>query len=142
MKSRKVSSQKPQELPFDFIKMVRDVVEKNYKKFCFDKKVVIDGGIYMQEITFMVGFANKSGVKQVNFCASMDFDLKKKDIVERLNTMLDSLGSMIEQYVEADGDIELPTEWTDFELDGKKIFLKFDTTNTELETKADELLED
>lgn len=120
--------------------MVREVIEKNYKKFCEDKKIVIDGGIFMQELCLMIGFQNKKGIKQVNFLASLDFDPKKKDIMDKLYVIVDSLGSMISQYVEADGDIELPTEWTDFTLEGHKVFLKYDTTNTELEEKANKFL--
>lgn len=142
MKARKVSSNpaRKQKLPPDSTKVIKDVVAKNFKTFVKDKNVKLDGDIYMDEIVIMLGFQNKNGIKQVNFLASADHDMKKKNTMEQIYLAIDALGSMISQYVEADGDIELPTEWTEFDFDKKKVYLKFDTSNTDLEAEADALL--
>ncbi len=143
MEPRKKTSvvTKKQNLPPDSLKLIKEVIEKNFKVFSKDKKTVILGDIYFEEIVVLIGFQNKTGIKQVNFIASVDHDVKKKNTMSQLYISIDALGSMILQYVEADGEIELPTEWTEFALEGQKVFMKFDTTNTDLESKANKILD-
>lgn len=142
MHPRKLSSKpaQKQDFPLDYVKMIHEVLEKNFKAFAKDKNIKIDGQIYMQEIVLNLGFKNKNGIKQVNFTASVDHDMKKKNTMNQIYLAIDALGSMLSQYVEAEEDIELPTEWTEFDFEKHKVYLKFTTNNTDLDSAADKLL--
>ncbi len=143
MESRKPTStaKLKQELPKDSIKLIREVIEKNFPQLSKDNEVVVKGQLFPQEILLLIGFRKKEGIKQSNFLSSIDHNLKKKNTMSQIYLSVDAIGSMIQQFVEADEDIELPGDWTEFSLEGQKIFMRFDTANTELEEKANLLLD-
>jgi hypothetical protein len=134
------TSLKKTELPVDYIKLVKDVIGKNFKKYLKDKDVIVEGGIYSEEVLIRIGFRTKKSIKQINFEASVLFSIKKKDIMDQIYLALDALGALIDQYFKADGEIEVPKLWTEFDLDGKKIHLQTSTENSDLEAQADEIL--
>jgi len=133
------SSKKKQDFPLDYIKMIRDVISKNFKK-TKGKKVIVEGAIYNEEVCLRIGFIDPGAIKQVNFEASVDYSVKKKNIMEQIYLALDALGSLIEQYFHADGDIEVPKSWHEFKLDDKFVHLQVSSINNELESKAAKLL--
>ena len=141
MKPRLKNSLRFQEFPVDSIKMIRDLIHKNFKKDVKDKKVIVEGFIYTEEILLRVGYQSK-GLIQFNFESSIGYSAKKKDIMEQIYVSLDALGSMIEQYFKADGEIEMPKVWNEFKLDGQSIYLQTSTENTDLESAANKLLSD
>jgi hypothetical protein len=126
--------------PLDYIKMVKDVIQKNFKKNTANKDVVVEGAIYNEEVLVRIGFREKKSIVQMNFEASVEHSMKKKNIMEQIYLALDGLGAMIDEYFKADGDIELPKTWTEFKLDGKLVYLQTSTENSDLESQADELL--
>jgi hypothetical protein len=140
IKPRKKSSNKKQDLPLDYTKMIREVIEAQFKAQTKGKKVVIEGFIYLEEVCLRIGFQSDTGIHQVNFEASVDYSMKQKNVLGQLNKALDGLGSLMSQYFEADGDIEVPKEWHPFELDGTPVFMKVSTDNTDLEDAAEEFL--
>ncbi len=141
VKPRLASSKKGMDFPVDYTKMIKDVIGKNFKKYVKDKKIVVEGFIYTEEIVARIGFVYPGGIRQRNFEASVDYSAKKKNILEQINVALDALGSMIDQWIEAEEDMELPTQWHKFEMDGKSIYLQTTTENSELEAQANKFIE-
>jgi hypothetical protein len=141
IKPRLKNSLRFQELPIDSIKLMKDVIQKNFKKYLKDKTIFIQGFIYTEEILLRVGFQSE-GIAQRNFEASISYSAKKKDIMERIYIALDALGSMIDQYFKAEGDIEMPITWNEFKLDGESVYLQTSNENTSLEAVANKLLSD
>jgi hypothetical protein len=140
MKPRLNTSKKSVGLPVDYTKMVTEVIAKNFKKYAKDKKVIVEGWIYNEEIIVRIGFQATTGVAQRNFEASVDYSPKKKDVMDQVNAAIDALGSMIDQWIKSDEDLELPTTWHKFDMDGKAIYLQTSTENSSLESEADKLL--
>ncbi len=144
MKPRKPTSvdRLKQELPKDSVKLIGEVVSKNFSAFSKSNQVVVLGWLYPEEIILMIGFRNRDGIKQVNFSASTNHDTKKKNTMDQIYLAVDAIGSMVQQYIDAEGDIELPHEWTEFSLEGQKVYMMSDTVNTDLESKANALLDE
>jgi len=140
MEPRLKNSVKKTDLPIDYVKMVKDVIEKNFKKYLKDKTVVVEGAIYTEEVLVRIGFRAKKGIKQMNFEASVMYSVKTKNIMDQIYLALDGLGAMVDQYFQADGDIELPTLWTEFVLDQRPVYLQTSTENSSLEEEANKIL--
>lgn len=102
--------------------------------------MIVRGHLFPEEILLLIGFKKKDGIKQINFLASTNHDIKKKNTMDQIYIGIDAIGSMIQQYIEADEDIELPKEWTEFSLEGQKVFMMFHTENLDLEAEADAIL--
>ena len=101
---------------------------------------MVEGFIYSEEILLRVGFREKSGISQMNFEASLEYSIKKKNIMTQIYLALDALGSMIDQYFKAEGDIELPIVWNEFRIDGCDVHLMTSRENSDLEAAADQFL--
>jgi hypothetical protein len=135
------NSLKFQEFPIDSIRMIKEVVAKNFKAFVKEKKIIVQGLIYTEEILLRVGFQEK-GIAQQNFEASIGYSAKDKNIMEQIYAAFDAVGSMIDQYVKAGGDIELPIDWTEFKFDEKLVYLQTSKENSDLEAAANKFLSD
>ncbi len=121
--------------------MIKEIIGKNFKNFVKKKKVVVEGLIFESEIVMRIGFLDENnGIKQVNFEASTEYSIQSNNIMNQIYFCVDALGAMIDQYIKADEDIELPTLWTKFDIDGKAVYLQTSTENTDLETAANDLL--
>jgi hypothetical protein len=136
------TSFKKTDFPIDYIKMVRDVIQKNFKKNLKDKEVLVEGFIYNEEVLLRIGFRGKKALTQFNFEASVIYSMKTKNIMDQIYLALDGLGAMIDQYFKASGDLELPKVWTEFKLDGKSVYLQTSAENSDLEAQADKLLKE
>lgn len=140
MEPRLPSSRKSTDFPPDYIKLIKDVVEKNFKKVAKTHTIHPNGKIYTEEIITQIGFREKGSIRQFNFEASIGYSTKPNNIMDQIYTCIDALASMIEQYFEAEGDIEMPREWYKFDFEGKEIYLKMTGENPDLEKEADELI--
>jgi hypothetical protein len=131
-----------QPIPKDFLKLVQDTFTEKYADFLKDKTLIVDGAIFPEEIVLIVGFKNKNEkIRQQNFECSMDYHNDEYNgVLEKIHLSIDALDAMVAEYVEANGDLEMPTQWTDFDFEDKKVYLKSSTNNIELEKMADEFL--
>lgn len=140
MEPRLKSSTKKADFPIDYIKLIKEVIAKNFRQASKTHDVNVVGHIYTEEIVLRIGFTEKGSIKPINFEASVDYSMKKKNIIEQIYVAVDALGSMIDQYFKADGDIELPKKWHEFKMEGNSVYLQTSTENPDLEAAADKLL--
>lgn len=139
---------KYQPVPKDFLKLVEETFKEKYAEFLADKNLVVDGAIFPEELILVVGFKNKNEkVRQINFESSMDYTVNFEEdenskVLENIHLCIDALDAMFAEYVEADGDLEMPKLWTEFDFDEQKVYLKSSTDNIELEKLADEFLKE
>ncbi|MES2768340.1 MAG: hypothetical protein V4596_04275 [Bdellovibrionota bacterium] len=144
MDPRSSSSQKHkyQPVPKDFLKLVKETFEEKYADFLKDKTLIVDGAIFPEELILVVGIKNNNEkIRQVNFESSMDYEnVDDTKVLEKIHMSIDALDAMFIEYVEANGDIEMPKLWTEFEFEGQKLYLKSSTDNIELEKAAEEFL--
>jgi hypothetical protein len=133
---------KPQPVPKDFLDLIRSSFGEKYADFLKTKRLIIEGAIYPEEITLLVGFQNNEDkLRQTNFESSMDYtNDENNDVLGKIHLMIDALDAMMTEYIEADGDIAMPTNWTEFDFEKQKIYLKFSTVNTELERLTEQFL--
>lgn len=126
--------------PPDALKLIQESLQEQYAEFLADKVLVVQGVIYPKELILSVGFRDKGGIRQRNFEASMDFDLQTQNPVNLIHAGLDAVGSMMSQWIETDGDLAVPLEWTKFDLDKNPLWLRSTNVNSDLEAQANALL--
>lgn len=141
MEPRLKSSVKWTQLPPDITAQIRDLFKQNFQKELANAEIVVDGRIYKQEILLRVGYLEKGRLVQNNFEISMEYKLTQQD--SALNTLyicVDAAAALMADHFESDGTLELPYSWAEYPFEGKKVWLQFSTTNTQLEKQANELL--
>ena len=129
-------------LPPDSVNLIRETFQEDFATFLEGKEAIVDGEIYLGEILMQVGFREKGAIRQHNFECSLNFDRQKQNPMDLIYLAVDAISTMWEQYIAADGDIEFPPAWTEFEIDNTALWLKTSSENSELEAQANALLGD
>lgn len=128
-------------LPPDILSLISESVKESFESFLNEKELVAEGEIYLEEVLLRIGFREKGGLRQMNFECSLDYSNEKpEEVMERIYDGLDALQSMLDQYIENEGDVEFPLSWQAYDLGDKKIYLKTSTENSSLEEQANKLL--
>ncbi len=153
MERRKPKSQtQSTSLPLDYLKMVTDVFNQNFKKeLKSNSKFEAHGQIFLDEVVLAISLLAKGSISATTVYASTDFDPKTKgieSIQELLGTSVDAIASVFGQ-LQLDTLVEaplvelenVPFEWTLVTLDQKKIYLKLDKANPNLDQITDAWLE-
>jgi hypothetical protein len=120
--------------------LIRESIQEDFKDFLADKELIVQGVLYLKEVILSVGYREKGGIRQRNFEASLDFDLNTQNPMDLIHAALDSIGAMMSQWIEADGDINVPLSWTKFTIDNKDIWLCSTNINSDIEAQADAIL--
>jgi hypothetical protein len=150
---RLATSLKSTAVPKDFLAKVRGVFEKQFEIEADTGEFIAEGLIFPEEVVLRVGYIEKGRLKQINFEASMDIKKAKladadaettaTGTMERLYTLIDVLGSLMEEYFQADQDeaeMDVPLHWKEYEFEGETVFMQYSTVNTRLEEEADRIL--
>jgi hypothetical protein len=125
-------------LPAEYVKNIKDVFKKAFQKRLGKREIFVEGRMFPEELILCVGYLpDAGGLRQINFEASIDH--KTKDIVEKMGVCLDAISSMMDQYLD-DEDMELPIEWTEFDFEKQKVFLRSTSRNSNLENEANKIL--
>ncbi len=126
-------------LPVEYVKNIKDVFSKAFKTRLGKREIYVEGRMFPTELILCVGYKpDPKGLRQINFEASIDHT--GKDVFEKLGVCIDALSSMMDQYLESDESDELPVEWTSFDFEKQKIYLRTSGRNTNLENEANKLL--
>lgn len=149
---RLATSVKSTDVPQEFLAKVKDVFEKQFEIEAGLGEFLAEGRIFPDEVVLRIGYLEKGRLKQINFEASMDIKKAKLSDSEgegqdstmaRLYTLIDVLGSLMEEYFDADQneeEMDLPLHWREYEFENEKVFLQHSTVNTRLEEEADRIL--
>lgn len=106
-------------------------------------KFVVSGRIFKEEILVRVGWPLGDGaLRYMNVEASIDFDPTAQDVNERISICLDALQGSLEEFIDAEGDIEVPRFWNEFTFEKQKVYLQFSPINPQLEDEADAFLKE
>ncbi len=126
----------PQNLPLDLAGIIRESLLQKYTFFS-DKDLIVQGAIYPEELILLVGFKEKKSLRQFNFECSIgyhnDEEAVDSGVLEKFHKGADSLDVMINEYIEAAGDIEMPKTWSHFNFENEQVYLKTSNINTEVE---------
>ncbi len=142
---RLATSTKSTLVPPEFLAKVIGVFEKQFE---VEGEFIADGAIFPQELVLRVGYLEPGRLKQINFEASMDVTKSVStdgadSTMDRLFTLIDVLGSLMEEYFHADRDettMDVPLYWKQYEFEGETVYLQHSTVNTRLEEEADRIL--
>ena len=164
MDRRLGSESKGSALPIDFTRMVTDVFTSNFdsglkvlQKF---KSVPITfqvhGDVYTDEILLCVSLVFSGQLSATSVYASSDFDPKASSptVEELLGSCVDGIGSIFGQLLTPTNKEKLeelageslaaldgmPFEWTPVEIEKRRIYLRVDRANPNLEKMADDWL--
>lgn len=142
MEPRLKSSKKWTNIPAEMLTQICEVFTENFMAAAQRGQFFAEGRIYPEELLLSVGYLEKGRLARANFEVSIEFNAKKENALKLIHAAVDCAASMMEQYDqrEDDEDVELPRQWTEYELEGKKVYLQYTTNNPELEAQADRLL--
>lgn len=127
-------------LPPDAVRLIEQTVKEQFESFLADKELIVRGDLYLKELLLSIGYREKGGIRQRNFEASLDFDLETQNPMDLIHLALDGIDSMFQQWIEAEGDLEVPVNWTAFPVEGKSVWLRSTNINSDLEAQADAIL--
>lgn len=141
MKPRHDKAVKKNDFPPELISQIREILKKTFKKAASGREIKVRGTVYDKELLVSASYIEKGSIKSLNFIASVDMIGPQRDLMKKVDVVLDSLGSMIEQYFGSEEEIEMPREWSPFKVDKETVYLIFTTENEDLESEADKILE-
>lgn len=141
MQPRLKSSTKWTNLPQDVVSQIQTVFEQNFQKELGKARIIVEGRLYLHEILLRVGYIEPDRLVQNNFEVSVDYSSKNENsALETIHLCVDVAASLLTEHFESDGELEIPTIWTEFPFEDQKVWLQFSTHNTSLEKQANELL--
>ncbi len=140
MKPRLITSKKWTPFPKDYVSQIEQAFSDAFPGQFKDSKLIIEGRIYPEEILLRVGHLEKGRLVQNNFEVSANYSQKKQDAVTCIYQCIDAAASLMNEFIESQGEVEFPRSWKDYDFDGTMIWVQYTTENTHLESEANRLL--
>ncbi len=140
MEPRLKTSKKWTSFPNEYLKQIQSVFNKSFKLHLESGKILTEGRIYKEELLLKVGFLHNKSIKQSNFEISIQYDKNKENAVQLIYLMIDVAATMMDEFFMAENDHDFPKIWQEYEVENKKVYLQYSSTNDELESQADQLL--
>lgn len=164
MEKRKPSPSKSSALPLDYLKMVQEVFSTHFEaglkilaQTAKKPKFKASGAIFAEEVLLSVSVLAEDRMACVTVHASSDFDPTASSPTAEtlLAACVDALASLYSELLSPDHPEKIalladhslsslenvPFMWTAMDVNKRKIFLKIDKSNPDLEQMADEWLE-
>lgn len=140
MQPRLPSSRKWTALPKELATQIQSVFSQSFKDHLKTGRIEADGRIYPEELLLRVGYSGQGRLKQSHFLVSMAYKRDKDNVVKLIHIAVDAAGSLMEQYFATDDDHDFPRVWTEFEFEGRTLYVQYSTVNLQLEAEADRIL--
>jgi len=161
IRSPNITPPKGTELPLDYLKMVKELLENHFAeqlKTLSEKTATTQfhsfGSIHTDEILLGVSLLQEKQITSTSFYASCDFDptASSPKAEDLLACCLDALGSLLAEIFDFEkypNRIEhltshslssmenVPFEWTPMTVNKRKVFLRVDRSNPLLENLTD-----
>jgi pyocin large subunit-like protein len=158
------SSSKFSDLPVDYVKMVNEVFTTNYDEGLKALAKInptpayfsTTGRIYIDEIVVCVSLLHEGQMAATSVYASSDYDPKASSptIQDLLAACVDSIGAVYSQLLSPETPKVLeqlaneslsalenvPYDWTEFAVEKRKVYLRVDKANPEIDQMTDEFL--
>jgi len=140
MEPRLPFSSKWTPIPKELAHQITEVFEETFSSYLKKGRICTEGRIYLREVLLRVGYWEKGRLKQNNFQVSIEYNRDKDNMVKMIHLGVDCIASLLEQFFAAPKEEDFPHTWTRFEVEGREVFLQYNTENSELEAAADEIL--
>lgn len=128
------------DIPQDYTRQVLAALNDSFKDELKSGKFIFEGRIYADEILLRMGFIEKGRLRQLNFEVSADLKAGKEDTIKIIGLCVDVGATMLEELFSSKDDSDFPRVWSLYEVEGKKIYIQFSSSNSELDKEADRLL--
>jgi hypothetical protein len=164
LERRKVDAKRGSPLPVDYLKMVTEVFATNFdeplKKIAKATKdkihFQVNGEVFPEEIVLCVSLIQEKSLNATSVYGSVDFDPKAStpNIQDLLPLCVDAVGTVYQAHLSSTDPKDLigivegplsaldnvPFEWTVIPVEKKRIYVKMDKANHQLDQMADEWL--
>lgn len=141
MQPRLKTSKKWTAIPKELSVQIKQVFKQSFATQIGGGTIFADGRIYPSEILMSVGFKPAGGgLRQFNWDISIEYKRDKDNVMKLLTMAVDVAGSLFAQLFESENDHDFPRIWTEVDFEGKKVFVQYQTENSELESEANKLL--
>jgi len=140
MKPRLSTSKKWTPFPKDYVSQIQQAFAEAFPQQVKTSKLIIEGRIFPEEIMLRVGLLEKDRLLQNNFEVSVNYSNENQNAVTGIHSCIDAAASLMNEYLESEGEVDFPRTWKVFDFDGKQIWVQYSTVNTELESEADRIL--
>lgn len=147
MQPRRTDSKKWTALPKEYLDNVQAIVRSQYEAELSGVEVISEGRVFDKEMVLRIGFLPKGRLKQYNFEVSFDIPEAKDHTLIKLNSALDFLGGLLNEFISKNGfensdyEAELPVLWKPISVEKSVFHFQYSTVNSQLESLADEWLE-
>lgn len=146
MQPRRSDSKKWTKLPKEYLENVHSTIATQYENDLKNVEIVVEGRVYDREVLVRIGFLPQGRLKQHNFELAFDVPEAKDQVLNKLNTSLDFLGSIFTEFFTKNGFEEseyeetLPILWKPVSFGKDVLHFQYSTVNSKLESLADEWL--
>ncbi len=140
MEPRLKTSQKWTALPGEIVKQIREVFTQAFPEAVKKGRFLVESRIYKEELLVRVGYNENGRLKQHNFEVSIGYKPDKDNMVKMVHLGIDVCATLFAELFTEDSDSEFPRLWTEFEVEGRTLFVQYSGINSDLEKQADELL--
>lgn len=141
MQPRLKTSKKWTAIPKELSAQIKQVFKQSFADQIGKGSIFADGRIYPTEILMSVGFKPEGkGLRQFNWDISIEYKRDKDNVMKLLTLAVDVAGSLFSQLFDSENDHDFPRIWAEVDFEGKKVFVQYQTENTELENEANKLL--
>lgn len=140
MEPRLKTSRKWTALPKEFLIQVQGVFKQSFAKEIGRGSIEVEGKIFPEEVLIRVSYKTPGSLKQSGFDISIAYKVPKDNVLTLLHTAVDAGASLMEQLFTANDDGDFPLTWEEVQFEKRTIYVKYSTTNSELESEANKLL--
>ncbi len=140
MNPRLKTSKKWTAFPAEYAKQIQNVFNESFAEYLEAAEILIEGRIYPGEIMLRVGYLEAGRLSQANFEVSMAYSQQEQDAIQRIHNCVDAAASLMMDYLENEGEVDVPYTWKEISFQGSKIYVQFTTENSSLEAQANALL--
>lgn len=144
MQSRKENSanKKFESIPKDYSELIESKLKEFYAEYLNNKELTLKGHIYPEEVLLQISLKENDRLKHDNFLGSIEHSTEKKNTLDKMHILMDAVASMLDQHLKLKEDevMDFPEDWMEFDFESEKVWLKYHSTNEDLEALANELL--
>ena len=125
-------------LPIEVTKAVADELSETFEEASNKGLFLCQIRVFRTEMILRAGYIKKGEIKQVNFDVSKDVQPDKPEPVKTLELLVAASKELFHAYFKDERIEDFSPLWAEYT--NADISYRYDGTNTELETKANELL--
>jgi len=129
-------------LPQELLESISEVFNENFEEQSKKGRFLSFGQVHQSELVLRVGYVEEGSIGQINFDTSNEASGSEAQIISSLEEMVFATKELFIDYFKNKNLENFSYHWNPLTASEKsgQVYYKMDTTNTELEKKANALL--